>query len=187
MSDRLRNAKLNQSISHRNITNLFSQFVETPLGLMMAIADNKALYLLEFRERKNLARNIEGFTHKINAHITQGYTSIIQLIQEELEQYFAGTLKTFKTPIFLGGSPFQKRVWSKLKDIPYGKTKDYSALAAAIDKPSACRAVANANGANQFAIIIPCHRVINKNGALGGYAGGIERKEWLLQHEKRTK
>ena len=82
-------------------------------------------------------------------------------------------------------SSFQKKVWSVLQNIPLGRTRSYLNIAQSIKKPTAYRAVANANGANQFAIIIPCHRVINANGALGGYAGGISRKQWLIDHEKK--
>ena len=86
--------------------------------------------------------------------------------------------------MFLLGSPFQKQVWEELKKIPSGETRAYLAIAKAVGRPTACRAVANANGANQLAIIIPCHRVINTNGELGGYGGGIARKQWLLDLEK---
>jgi O-6-methylguanine DNA methyltransferase len=109
-------------------------------------------------------------------------------IMRELEAYFAGIIQEFKTPLFLFsliGSPFQKRVWEELQKIPRGETRSYAEIAKAIGKPSAFRAVALANGANQIAIVIPCHRVINSNGDLGGYGGGIKRKEWLLKHERK--
>jgi O-6-methylguanine DNA methyltransferase len=83
------------------------------------------------------------------------------------------------------GSPFQKQVWNELTQIPFGETLSYSNLAAKVSKPSARRAVAQANGANLSPIIIPCHRIINADGKIGGYSGGIERKKWLLAHEKR--
>lgn len=83
------------------------------------------------------------------------------------------------------GSDFQKKVWQELLKIPHGETRSYAAQVAAMGLPTAIRAVPNANGANQLAIIIPCHRIINSNGALGGYGGGLARKEWLLQHEKQ--
>ncbi len=84
------------------------------------------------------------------------------------------------------GSPFQKQVWKALQQIPHGQTCSYADLAAAIGKPTACRAVANANGANQLAIVIPCHRVINSDGKLGGYGGGVSKKQWLIDHEKKS-
>jgi O-6-methylguanine DNA methyltransferase len=85
------------------------------------------------------------------------------------------------------GSPFQKLVWNELLNIPYGETRSYLEEANAIGKPTSYRAVANANGANKLAIIIPCHRIINNNGEIGGYGGGIARKKWLLEHETRYK
>jgi AraC family transcriptional regulator of adaptative response/methylated-DNA-[protein]-cysteine methyltransferase len=109
----------------------------------------------------------------------------ISSIENELTLYFNGKLNKFATTLFFLGLPFQKRVWEELQKIPYGETRSYSDLAKAVKKPTAFRAVAQANGANQFAIIIPCHRVINKNGDLGGYGGGIVRKEWLINHEKQ--
>ena len=99
--------------------------------------------------------------------------------------YFEGKRQDFKTPLFLLGSPFQKRVWEELMKISPGKTRSYAEIAMAIGKPTAYRAVANANGANQLAIVIPCHRVINSNGELGGYGGGIARKKWLIDLEKQ--
>lgn len=171
-------------IGQRNI--LKAAWLDTPLGLMIAIADDKVLYLLEFVDRRGLEREVERLRIKIKAAIIPGQTVIIKQIKSELEQYFKGELREFKTPLFLLGSPFQKVIWEALKKIPLGQTKSYTDLAKLIGSPLACRAVANANGANQFAIIIPCHRVINTNGQLGGYAGGLVRKQWLLNHEKRN-
>lgn len=153
--------------------------LDTPLGQMLAIANEEALYLLEFVDCRNLERKIEKLRY------TQGSTQPIHAIEKELSLYFKGVLKEFKTPIFLFGTPFQNRVWAELKKIPIGETRSYSNLATAIGKPSAFRAAAQANSSNQLALIIPCHRVINASGTLGGYAGGISRKKWLLDHEKR--
>ena len=114
-------------------------------------------------------------------------TEVLRSIESELKAYFEGTLKKFTTPLFLLGSSFQQRVWKELLKIPYGTTRSYAAQAASMGEPKAIRAVANANGANQLAIVIPCHRIINTNGALGGYGGGIARKEWLLKHEAKYK
>lgn len=95
-------------------------------------------------------------------------------------------LHSFTTLLRLLGTPFQKRVWQELLNIPYGETRSYSEIAVSVGRPAAYRAVAQANGANQLAIVVPCHRVINANGDLGGYGGGLSRKEWLLAHEKRS-
>ncbi|OJW51112.1 MAG: bifunctional transcriptional activator/DNA repair enzyme protein Ada [Alphaproteobacteria bacterium 41-28] len=164
---------------------LKAAWLDTRLGPMIAIADERELYLLEFVDRRGLEREVERLRKKTKSTILPGITEPIHSIERELNQYFDGKLEEFKTPLFLLGSPFQKRVWEELQKIPFGETRSYSDIAAAIGKPSAFRAVANANGANQLAIIIPCHRVINTNGDLGGYGGGITRKKWLINHEKR--
>jgi AraC family transcriptional regulator, regulatory protein of adaptative response / methylated-DNA-[protein]-cysteine methyltransferase len=163
---------------------LKATWLDTRLGPMLAVADDELLYLLEFVGRRGLEREIERLRIRTKSAIIPGVTPIINLIEGELKQYFAGKLTKFKTPLFLLGSDFQKKVWAELQKIPYGKTCSYLDLAKAIGMPTAFRAVANANGANQLAIIIPCHRVINSNGELGGYGGGISRKEWLISHEQ---
>jgi AraC family transcriptional regulator of adaptative response/methylated-DNA-[protein]-cysteine methyltransferase len=166
---------------------LKASWLDTPLGPMLAIADEDALYLLEFVDRRGLEREVERLRKKTKSAIIPGSTPAIVSIEKELHSYFEGTLKQFKTPIYLLGSPFQKLVWQELIRIPYGETRSYSKQAENIGKPTAFRAVANANGANQLAIIIPCHRIINLDGNLGGYGGGIARKQWLIEHERRTK
>lgn len=166
---------------HHNI--LKASWLDTPLGPMLAIADNNALYLLEFVDRRGLEREIERLRIKTKSAIIPGETNPIASIKNELTAYFKGKAKTFNTPLNFLGSPFQQGVWTELLRIPYGETRSYLDQATAMGKPSACRAVANANGANQIAIVIPCHRIINSNGDLGGYGGGIQRKKWLIAHE----
>jgi len=158
--------------------------IATPLGLMVAIANKDALYLLEFVDGRGVDREIERLQQQTKSTIIHGTTAPLVSIEQELQAWFDGTLKVFKTPWLLMGSPFQQEVWNALCHIPYGETRSYLEQAMSIGRPSACRAVANANGANQLAIIIPCHRIINSNGALGGYGGGIARKQWLIKHEK---
>lgn len=170
--------------SNHNI--LKASWIDTPLGPMIAIADEHALYLLEFVDRRGLEKEIEKLRKKLLLGIIPGSTFPIHSIKKELNEYFEGKLHIFKTPIANLGSPFQKEVWEQLKKIPFGTTQSYQDLAISIGKPYAYRAVARANGANQLAIIIPCHRVINTNGELGGYGGGIVRKQWLLNHEKNV-
>lgn len=164
---------------------LHASWLDTPLGPMLAIADEDALFLLEFVERRGLEREIERLRLKTKAAIIPGRTTPIENIEKELQVYFTQELTAFTTPITLLGSDFQQRVWRQLQKIPHGTTCSYAELASAINQPSACRAVANANGANQLALIIPCHRVINSNGEIGGYGGGVQRKQWLLEHEKK--
>lgn len=172
-------------LGHTNI--LKASWIDTPLGPMIAIADEYALYLLEFVDRRGLEREIERLRKKTKSAIIPGSSPPITSIQHELQSYFEGTLQAFETPLNCIGSPFQKKVWEALKQIPFGETRSYAEIAISIGQPTAFRAVANANGANQFAIIIPCHRVINSNGELGGYGGGVKRKQWLIHHEKTFK
>ena len=172
-------------ILHERDLILKATWLDSPLGPMLAIADEKELFLLEFVERRGLEREIERLSLRLKAAIVPGMTEPLRSIERELKSYFEGKLKKFETPLFLLGSPFQKKVWQALLKIPYGTTRSYAAQAVSMSEPKATRAVANANGANQLAIVIPCHRIINSNGELGGYGGGIARKEWLLQHEAK--
>jgi len=160
--------------------------LDTPLGTMLAVANEQALYVLDFVDRHNLEHTIEQLKIKTKSAIIPGRARHIDSIEQELALYFAGCLKEFKTPVHLAGSLFQQNVWNSLICIPYGTTISYAQEARMIGKPSAHRAVANANGANQLVIIIPCHRIIRSDGNLGGYGAGITRKQWLLNHEKRT-
>lgn len=165
---------------------LTSGYIETPIGLMLAIADAEYLYLLEFADHQELEAKTRKVQGKANAIINAGECRILHQITKELQEYFQGSLKEFKTPLYVYGSVFQKLVWQELINTPYATTKSYAAQALAIGRPSSVRAVANANGANHIAIVIPCHRIINTNGNLGGYGGGIDRKKWLLEHERKN-
>ncbi len=138
------------------------------------------LCLLEFLDRKNIERQLRLDN---SGPIIQGRCLLIDKIEKELDLYFSGQLKIFNTPLKMIGTDFQKQVWQALQQIPFGQTCAYMDIARALGKPTAYRAVANANGANRLAIIIPCHRVINANGQLGGYASGLTRKAWLLKQE----
>ncbi|MDR6552366.1 trifunctional transcriptional activator/DNA repair protein Ada/methylated-DNA--[protein]-cysteine S-methyltransferase [Paenibacillus qinlingensis] len=164
---------------------LKAAWLDTMLGPMVAIADESELYLLEFVDRRGLESEVARLRKRMKAAIIPGQTVAIQSIERELTQYFEGTLTEWKTPLHPIGSPFQQSVWDQLRQIPPGETRSYADIALALGKPTAYRAVAQANGANQLAIVIPCHRVINSSGALGGYGGGSARKEWFLNHEKR--
>ena len=156
--------------------------LKTPLGDMIAIADHTHLHLLEFVDRKNIDAQIKKLS---DFQIIDGQNSVIESIQTELDDYFKGTLKIFKTPLKLYGSDFQQSVMGTLINVPYGETRAYKDQAIAINNPKASQAVGMANGRNQIAIVVPCHRVIGSNGSLTGYAGGLKRKEWLLTHERK--
>ncbi|MDT0174025.1 trifunctional transcriptional activator/DNA repair protein Ada/methylated-DNA--[protein]-cysteine S-methyltransferase [Exiguobacterium sp. BRG2] len=166
---------------------LRAKWLDTPLGSMLAIADEQQLHLLEFVDRRGLEREIEQLRKKARAVIVPGESPIFGQIEAELRHYFRGEPVSFQTPLMRYGTPFQRRVWEELERIPSGETISYQELAIRIGQPTAVRAVARANGANQLAIIIPCHRVIRMNGDLGGYAGGLARKETLLKLERTRK
>jgi len=163
---------------------LKAKWLDTPLGPMLAIADDTSLHLLEFVERRGLEREIERLRISARAVILPDDSPVFGQIEAELKQYFGTGLPVFKTPVTLYGTPFQRLVWSELLKIPAGETISYQELALRIGQPTAMRAVARANGSNQLALVIPCHRVIRANGDLGGYAGGLARKEALLRREK---
>jgi len=162
---------------------LHAAWIDTQLGPMLTLADDRALHLLEFTDRRGLEREIERQRERFA--IAPGRTKITEQIERELAAYFAGQSNSFITPIELGGTPFQRQVWRALINIPYGETRSYAQLAQQVGNPKGFRAAARANGCNQLAIIVPCHRVINASGELGGYAGGLARKQWLLQHEQQ--
>jgi AraC family transcriptional regulator of adaptative response/methylated-DNA-[protein]-cysteine methyltransferase len=164
----------------------YQSVVDTPQGPMIVLADESALYLLEFVGRKGLEAEIKRLNTRTQRTIVPGRTAITDLIERELQQYFAGILQVFTTPLVFVGSPFQKLVWWELQRIPFGQTRSYKEMAIALCNPDAHRAVARANATNQLALIVPCHRVIATGGALGGYAAGVERKQWLLDHERQS-
>lgn len=163
---------------------LFASWIDTGLGPMVAIANTDALYLVEFVDRRGLEREVERLRQKTKAPILPGRNAVIELLERELAEYFGGQRTTFETPLHSLGTPFERRVWEALRHIPFGETRSYGDIARTIGEPLAFRAVARANGANTCAIVIPCHRVVQTDGGLGGYGGGVARKEWLLNHER---
>ncbi len=163
-----------------------SHWIDTRLGPMIAIASDEALHLLEFTCRRGLERGVERLKGRTKAAIVPGTNPILESIERELNEYFCGARRNFETPLMPMGTEFQLRVWNELGRIPSGEVRTYSQQALAIGAPSAVRAVARANGANQLAIVIPCHRVIGADGELTGYGGGLAIKKWLLEHEGVT-
>jgi len=164
---------------------LKADWIETPIGSMLAVADAHALHLLEFFDRTALPTELKRLRIATRSTITFGRTSVIDRIDAELRDYFAGTRHVFETPLGLHGSVFTRRVWDELMAIAPGTTRSYAQIAASAGRHTAVRAVARANGANQLAIVIPCHRVIGADGSLTGYGGGLWRKDWLLRHERK--
>lgn len=164
---------------------LFSKILSTPVGAMIALANDETLCALQFVDQGSLEQELQLLAKQLQTTITAGNNPIIDLVETELQQYFIGKRKQFTVPIEIEGSLFQKLVWNELQTIPFAATRSYSEIACAIRRPGSHRAVGRANGANRFIIIIPCHRVIYIDSTVGGYNGGIARKQWLLHHEKK--
>jgi AraC family transcriptional regulator of adaptative response/methylated-DNA-[protein]-cysteine methyltransferase len=163
---------------------LYAQWFETPLGPMLAAADERGLALLEFVDRRSLERELTTLQRRLKRRILPGAHRHLTQIETELSAYFAGRSLVFKTPVTLAGSAFQRAVWTELLAISPGETRSYANIAASIGRPASVRAVGRANGDNRLAIIVPCHRVIGADGTLTGYGGGLWRKAWLLEHER---
>lgn len=161
-------------------------WIDTPLGPMIAGASDEGVVLLEFTDRRMLEAQLATVRRRFGAGLVPSEHPHLTKLRAELDAYFAGTLSTFSVPLVAPGSPFEERVWAELLKIPYGETRSYEDVAVALQSKGAVRAVGTANGRNRIAIVIPCHRVVNKSGELGGYGGGLWRKRRLL-HLERTR
>ncbi len=155
------------------MSSTFYSTFDSPIGVIHLVANPTHLTYCQFTQPESLVNN-------------QQSNIIIEKTKQELSDYFTGQLKIFSVPFVLEGTEFQKKVWNCLIDIPFAQTRCYQEIALRINNPTAVRAVGRTNGLNPIAIIVPCHRVIGKNGSLTGYAGGLERKRWLLEHESLT-
>jgi AraC family transcriptional regulator of adaptative response/methylated-DNA-[protein]-cysteine methyltransferase len=159
--------------------------IDTPLGPMLAAASETAICQLEFGDRRGLERSYAEMKRRFRLPVVPGDNAVLQHLRRELQEYFAGRRREFTVPVALGGTDFQGRVWRALQQIPFGQTASYEAVANKIGSPAAVRAVARANGTNRLYLLVPCHRVIAKNGSLSGYGGGMWRKRQLLALEQR--
>jgi len=159
--------------------------IETQLGDMIAGSVDEGICMCKFSDRNNFESEFNNFNRYLQQEISEGENDHIKNLRFQMDEYFAGIRKTFDIPLVTFGTEFQKRVWNELLNIPYGSTISYRQQAVALKNPLSVRAVANANGMNKIAVIIPCHRVIGSNGSLTGYADGLHRKKWLLEHEKK--
>ena len=166
---------------------LFADWIETPLGDMISVSTKSHLHLLEFIDRKALKTELAKLDRLAKGKLGIGKTQAGVQIKAELNAFFDGSSANFTTPLAYVGSPFAQSVWDELRRIPPGVTRSYSEIAARIGRPTAIRAVARANGANQIALVIPCHRVIGADGSLTGYGGGLWRKQKLLEIERHYK
>ncbi|MBI3604312.1 MAG: bifunctional transcriptional activator/DNA repair protein Ada [Nitrospirae bacterium] len=165
---------------------LLARRLETPLGTMLALANDQGLYLLDFVDRRGLDRKLLTLRTRLHYAIVPGNNEPLDTIATQLRRYFSGESLAFDVPLVPIGSPWEQRVWRHLLTIPPGRTKSYSQMAEELGHPDARRAVGRANGMNYLAIVIPCHRVIRADGSLCGYGGGLWRKQWLLEHERHS-
>ena len=157
--------------------------IETPIGLMHAGTIDRGICLLDFADREVLAIQVARLQKTFDAELHHGENHHLRTLKQQLTEYFNQERELFTVPLVLSGTEFQNKAWKALQSIPYGETRTYKQQADKVGNPKAVRAVATANASNRIAILIPCHRVIATNGDLAGYAGGLWRKEFLLQLE----
>ncbi len=170
--------------SRANGNRVVITMLESPLGPMLAGATDGGINFLEYTDRRMLENNLESIRRRFACGVVPGRHALLDNLQQQLNEYFRGDRERFTLPIDSKGTPFQDKVWQELRRIAYGETISYDELARRIGQPTAQRAVARANGMNRIAILIPCHRVIGKDGTLTGYGGGLWRKRLLLELER---
>ncbi len=158
----------------------YFDYYHSPLGNMVIIEEDNAVIQLSLTSKKTDNEYLSSDT------MTHTTTALLHTAKSQLTEYFQGKRKTFNLPLAPSGTPFQKKVWQALCQIPYGETRSYKEIAIQIGNPKGCRAVGMANNRNPIMLIIPCHRVIGSNGTLVGYAGGLDIKKWLLEYEKEN-
>lgn len=157
---------------------LYESLVGTPLGVMHVGVSDAGVCFLHFA---GVSDGLPAYPAVMSA----GAVACVEDVRRQLDAYFAGRLRRFDLPLVWHGTAFQQAVWRSLLDVPYGHTRSYAEQAALLGCPKAVRAVANANRLNPWAIIVPCHRIIGSDGSLTGYAGGLERKRFLLDLERK--
>lgn len=162
-----------------------TDWLTSPLGPLLVAATDDGVCLLEFTDRQVLEKQLASLRRRLAGAIVPGKHPHLDQLTAELAEYFAGTRTAFQVPVVYPGTPFQEAVWGQLLQIPYGETRSYEDVARALGLAGAQRAVGHANGQNRVSIVIPCHRVVNKDGRLGGYGGGLWRKQFLLDLEQR--
>ena len=157
--------------------------MDSPLGPMIAGETGRGVCFLEWHDRGGVERIKQRVAARYKAELISGNNGCLDMLEREINDYFAGKLREFTVPVDVSGTQFEQMVWEKLLEIPHGETRSYGQLAAELGKPGSARAVGRANGANYLAIVIPCHRVIEAGGGLRGYGGKIWRKKKLLDLE----
>jgi AraC family transcriptional regulator of adaptative response/methylated-DNA-[protein]-cysteine methyltransferase len=173
--------------SRENGERVVVTMLETPLGPMLAGATDQGINFLEYTDRRMLEHNFKSMRRRFGCGIVPGQHPLLERLRQQLNEYFEAERQEFTLSLSSRGTPFQDKVWQELRRIPYGETISYDELARRVGQPTAQRAVARANGMNYVAILIPCHRVIGKDGTLTGYGGGLWRKRLLLELERTGK
>jgi AraC family transcriptional regulator of adaptative response/methylated-DNA-[protein]-cysteine methyltransferase len=164
---------------------LLTALLETPLGPMLAVVNDHGVCQLEFADRRGLEASYAEMRRRFALPVVPGENKVMAQLRTELAEYFAGKRREFDVEVALLGTSFQQKVWRALRRIPFATTASYEDVASTLGARSAVRAVAQANGANRLYLLVPCHRVIGKDGALTGYGGGVWRKRLLLELENR--
>jgi AraC family transcriptional regulator of adaptative response/methylated-DNA-[protein]-cysteine methyltransferase len=163
---------------------VFAAWLRAPLGPMVAAATERGVCLLEFTDRRMLEKQLTILGRRLKLAVVPGENEHLARLRREMDEYFTGRRRVFEVSLHTTGTPFQERVWHELERIPYGETRSYASIAGTLGCPGAVRAVGQANGMNRIAIVLPCHRVVNADGRLGGYGGGLWRKQRLLALEQ---
>jgi AraC family transcriptional regulator of adaptative response/methylated-DNA-[protein]-cysteine methyltransferase len=171
-------------VARKNANCLKAALVDTPLGPMLAVVNERAVVQLEFADRRGLEASYAQMKKRYGVPVVPGENEVVKKLRAELAEYFAGARKGFSTPIELRGTEFQEKIWRELMRIPHGETRSYLEVAKAVGKPGAVRAVARANATNRLYLLVPCHRVIANDGKLSGYGGGLARKQRLVDLER---
>lgn len=165
---------------------LFTAKINSPIGSISVLASDDKIYFLQFTDTEGLNADIEKLIYSLPADLIEEENNVIETLKIQLSEYFNNQRIEFDIPLQFIGTDFQKKVWHELINIKFGTTKSYKLQAAAVDNIKSVRAVAHTNAINRILILVPCHRVIGENGNLTGYAGGLWRKQWLLEHENRA-
>lgn len=177
-----------ETLVHDSVHTLYAEQMDTPLGRMRAVAGEDGIVLFDFLDRKDVDTAVAALPSRLGAAgpiVAGADHPRLALLRQQIAEYFAGERVVFSVPLQPRGTGFERRAWEYLRAIPFGETRTYGEQARALGAPGAARAVGRANGVNFIAILIPCHRVIGADGRLTGYGGGMERKRWLLDHERR--
>lgn len=167
--------------NNKNVINVAK--ISSNLGEILLAERGNRLCIVEFSHNKRFEKALDSISKEYGAVVKKRKTDLLKMAEKQLKLYFTGKLKKFNLPMEYTGTDFQVSVWKQLKKIPFGKTVEYGWVADKTGSPGGARATGGAIGRNKLSIVIPCHRVIGKNGSLTGFGGGIWRKEWLLKHE----